>query len=68
MPDSNDISDAIATNATGPKSVPIDGNNATQHSIAEQTEAANHAASKAASTANRPGMGVRVQKITPYYT
>ena len=63
MPDADDISDAIAENATGPKSVTVDGNNVQQHSIPEQIAARNDvAAQQSASKAHR---GLRFTRLVP---
>jgi len=59
--------EAIEQTALGPKSATVDGNSVTQHSIDDLIKAADRVKSNTAATADRPGMGVRVQKITPYY-
>lgn len=63
MPDVDDINDSIAENATGPKSVSIDGNNVTQHSIAEQIAARNDVASQSAKSSRK--FGLRFVKLVP---
>jgi hypothetical protein len=63
MPDVDDINDAIAENATGPKSVTVDGNNVNQHSIAEQIAARNDVASQ--SSASKGHRGLRFTKLVP---
>jgi len=63
MPTEDDINDAIAENATGPKSVSVDGSNVQQHSLADQIAARNDVASQeAASKAHR---GLRFTKLIP---
>lgn len=63
MPDTDDITTAIAENATGPKSVSIDGNNVTQHSLNEQIAARNDSAAQAA--ASKAHRGIRFTRLVP---
>lgn len=63
MPDADDIADAIAENATGPKSMSVDGQSVTQHSIDDQIKAANHVAGQTA--ASKPHFGLRFTKLIP---
>lgn len=66
MADLDDVNDAIAENAAGPKRMQhIGGQEVEQHSIDDQIKAANHLAGQQAAT--RPGFGLRFQKITPTY-
>jgi hypothetical protein len=63
MPDVDDINDAIAENATGPKSVTVDGNNVNQHSLADQIAARNAVAANTASSSAK--FGLRFTKLVP---
>ena len=63
MPDTDDITTAIAENATGPKSVSVDGSNVQQHSIAEQIAARNDVASQ--SSASKAHRGIRFTRLVP---
>lgn len=65
MPDADDISDAIAENATGPKKVKVADHEVEQHPLQDQIAAQQHAAAQQAAT--KPGAGLRFQQITPYY-
>lgn len=60
-----DIAATIAENATGPKSVSVDGTTVNQHSIPDQIAAQNHAAAQQATS--KPGFGFRFQQIKPVY-
>ncbi len=59
----DEIKDAIESNATGPKSVTADGVTVNQHSIKDQIVADNHVATKTA--AKRKHAGVRFMKMSP---
>lgn len=63
MPDIDDINDAIAENATGPKSVSVDGTNVQQHNIADQIAARNDVGSQAAKST--PKFGLRFTALVP---
>lgn len=63
MPTEDDINDAIAENATGPKSVSVDGSNVQQHSLADQIAARNDVASQ--SSASKAHRGLRFTKLIP---
>ena len=63
MADLTDIQDAIAENATGPKSVTNGETTVTEHSIDDQIKAANHLANKAGM--NNPSRGLRFTKLIP---
>lgn len=61
MPD--EIRDAIESNATGPKSVSVDGQSVTQHSIDDQIKADKHLAG--ATGVTRANLGIRFRKTVP---
>ena len=63
MPTPDEIADAIATAATQPASVSVDGNSVTQRSLREQIEAANYQASRTAASQNC--FGLRFAQIVP---
>jgi len=65
MSSTNDINDAIARNATGPKKVQVGNQSVEQHPVADQIAAANHQA--ATQAAIQPGLGLRFRQITPVY-
>lgn len=44
MPDADDIADAVAESAAGPKRVKVNGREVEQHLLKDQIEAAKHAA------------------------
>jgi hypothetical protein len=67
MPDADDLNDEIASAAVKPQSATIDGNSVSQVSIDDKIKAADRAAGREAATANRPGLGLRFQQITPQY-
>jgi hypothetical protein len=58
-----DLSDAIATNATGPQQVTVDGVTARGQSIQDQIAADKYLASKAAS--RKSGLPIKFFKIVP---
>jgi hypothetical protein len=59
--------EAIEQNTLGPKRVRIGQQEVEQHSIDDQIKADNHLQGKQAAAANRPGLGLRFQQITPVY-
>lgn len=61
------VADAIEANAKGPLRVRVGQTEVEQHTIADQILADRDVKGKEAAIANRPGLGIRVQKITPYY-
>lgn len=61
MPD--DLSDAIRTNANGPKAAKGDSGSMEQHSLTDQIEADRYLASKKA--AGGKGLGVKISKLVP---
>lgn len=63
MPTEDDINDAIAENATGPKSVSVDGSNVQQHSLADQIAARNDVAAQ--SSTSKAHRGLRFTKLIP---
>lgn len=65
MPDADDIAEAIATNATGPRSSSKDGESLQTHSIADQIAAAKFAANQEAAAAD--GLGIRIAQFKPIY-
>lgn len=65
MPTPEDISDAIAENATGPKKVKVRDHEVEQHPIKDQIAARDDAAAQQAVT--KPGGGARFQSVTPVY-
>lgn len=67
MPDSSDISDDIATSATTPASASVDGNSVSSRPISEKIAARNDALAQEVAASNRPGFGLRFQKIKPQY-
>lgn len=67
MPAPTTPEEAIEQSALGPKSATVDGNSVTQHSMDDLIKAADRVRSNTAASADRPGMGVRVQQITRYY-
>lgn len=67
MPDLDSINDNIAESAESPQSATVDGNSVTQRSIDDKIKAANHVAGQQAVSSDRPGLGIRFQKFTPYY-
>lgn len=58
-----EISDAIETNATGPRRVRVGNQEVEQHPLKDQIEADNHVAAKTAATRNH--LGIRFRKIIP---
>ncbi|HJX11105.1 MAG TPA: hypothetical protein VJ733_11485 [Candidatus Binatia bacterium] len=63
MPTADDIRDAIATSAIGPKSAQADGLNVQQHDLLDQIAAERHVAGQdAAAKAHR---GLRFTKMIP---
>lgn len=60
-----EINDALAENALGPRSVTVGNENVQQHPLADQIAAANHLAGQQAAT--KPGFGLRFQQIKPVY-
>ncbi len=67
MPDASDINDDIAESALKPQSATVDGNSVTQTSIRDKAFAADRAAGREATAADRPGLGIRFQTFKPYY-
>lgn len=67
MPDASDLNDDIAESAVKPQSATVDGNSVSQVSIRDKAFAADRAAGRESATADRPGLGLRMQKIRPYY-
>lgn len=63
MADADEITEALATNATGPKRVRVGQQEVEQHSIADQIEAANYTAAQGA--AAQPHFGLRFTKQVP---
>jgi hypothetical protein len=63
MADLNDIQAAIATNATGPKRVSVDGVSSEQHPIQDQIAAAQYTAGE--DGASKPNRGLRFTKMIP---
>lgn len=61
MLDPDDIADAIAENAAGPKSVTSDGMNVSQHSIGDQIKAQRHLENEEA--AGQKHRGLRITKL-----
>lgn len=59
----SDLDEQIAENAAAPKSITIDGETVTEHSLKEQIEADKYLAGKNA--AARPHAGLRFTKIIP---
>lgn len=59
------IDEAIEANALGPASVTVAGQTVVQKDIGQLVEADEHLKGKEAQT--RPGLGIRLQKITPVY-
>jgi hypothetical protein len=59
------IDEAIERNALGPASVTVAGQTVTQKNIDELVQADEHLKGKEAK--GRPGLGIRLQKITPVY-
>lgn len=62
-PDANDVTDAIAKNAAGPKSASNETGSATQHSLDEQIRAANYL--KSNNAAKQPHGGLRFVQLIP---
>lgn len=67
MPDADDLNDDIAESATKPANASVDGNSVTQTPIRDKAFAADRASGREATNADRPGLGLRFQKIRPYY-
>lgn len=67
MPDADDINDAMATNATGPKRVKSGNHEIEQHSLKDQIDAAEKLANISArsNAASQPHFGLRFTKIVP---
>lgn len=63
MADLTDIQDAIAENATGPKSVTNGETSVTEHSIDDQIKAAKFTANQTGVT--NPSRGLRFTKLIP---
>jgi len=59
----DDLTDAIRTNAEGPKSASGDSGSMQQHSIPDQIVADRYLASKNASRSK--GLGIRLTKVVP---
>ncbi len=57
--------EAIAAAALGPKSVSVDGQTVTEHSIADLIAADRYLSQQAAATAKPLGFGIRIQRIVP---
>ncbi|MCB9838212.1 MAG: hypothetical protein H6813_02640 [Phycisphaeraceae bacterium] len=62
-PSPNDLTDAIADNATGPKRAQGDAGSVEQHGLADQIDADRYLASKEA--AKRPDRGIRISRLIP---
>lgn len=58
-----DLSDAIRTNANGPRAAKGDSGSMEQHSLPDQIAADRYLASKKA--AGGKGLGIRISKIVP---
>jgi hypothetical protein len=65
MADVDDINDAIADNASGPKRMRVGAEEVEQHSVKDQIAARDDLAARQAAT--RPGFGFRFQQIKPVY-
>lgn len=64
----SEINDAIATDAeAGIQKTEIAGNSVDLMPIDDRIKAADRAAAQQAAASNRPGLGLRFQKITPTY-
>lgn len=63
MPDIDDVAEAIASNAAGPKKVQVGNQSVEQHPIADQIKAADFLAARGA--AARPHFGLRLTKLVP---
>lgn len=61
------IDEAIERNALGPAQVSVAGQTVTSKSIDELIAADEHLKGKEAAGSSRPGLGLRLQKITPVY-
>lgn len=61
MPTPNDLNEAIAENAAGPKRVQGDSGSVEQHSLADQVGAAKHLAADDATA--KPHRGLRFTKL-----
>jgi len=61
MADDNDLSDTIATNASKPASVSVDGTTMSSKSLTDQIAADKHLAAKRAN--RRPPWGITIGKI-----
>lgn len=58
-----DTSDAVETNAQGPKSASGDGQSVSQHSLTEQIKADRY--TRAATAVTKPRWGLRFAKLRP---
>jgi hypothetical protein len=63
MADLDDVNDAIATNAAGPRRVQVANQSVEQHAIGDQVAAARHIAGNTA--AGRAHFGIRFTKLVP---
>jgi len=59
------VETALQQAATGPRSVTVDGRSATSQSVDDLLKLAAYQAGKEAAASNRPGFGIRFQKIRP---
>lgn len=59
------VETALENAATSPKSVTVDGRSATSQSVDDLLKLAAYQAGKDAASANKPGFGIRFQKIRP---
>lgn len=65
MATQDDIDDALAENAAGPRRVQVGNHSVEQHSIKDQIDASKHVASQRAKS--RSDLGIRTRQITPVY-
>ena len=61
------ITAQIEADALKPESASIDGNSVTKRSLKELRETADWLAGSEAVSAERPCLGIRFQKFTPFY-
>lgn len=57
--------EAIESAALGPKSISVDGQIVTEHSLPDLIAADRHLAQKASQAASPRGFGIRIQKLVP---
>jgi len=65
MPTPQEVQDALAENATGPRSVTVGGENVQQHPLLDQIAAAQHLSANQG--VSKPGFGLRFQQIQKVY-